>query len=82
MRAAEKGKAQYQRSGDALDALIAGGAPLDTPIPLRDGSAVVIRDLLAGGKTGGFHATMFRRYKLEPWREPKAPKANKGGVEQ
>jgi len=47
IRALEAGKAAYKAADEAMDALIAHGAPVGEPIRLRSGEVVVIRDQFA-----------------------------------
>jgi len=60
----EKGKACYERAGELIDQLIAGGL-VGVGIPV-DGDAVLrLVDQFDGGKTNKvFKSTVFERYKL------------------
>ena len=77
LRESERGKKQFTKSTAALDAAVALGAPLNVPIEItdRDGTTRVIcvRDQFAEKNTA-FSAKMFSRFKVEPWKEPKAAK--------
>src|SRR5688500_4137261 len=68
LRAQEKGRDQFKRSGLALDSAIALGVPLDTPIQLRDGRKVIVCDQF-DGKNAAFASKVFQRYQVADYKE-------------
>lgn len=85
LREAERGKACYRRSGDALDQALAAGVPLGEPLTIparkkRGGEVIeperkiVVVDNFPAGKTTAFTTARFAKFSVEPYREPKPPK--------
>ena len=79
LRAGDRGRVNFKKSGEALDEALRLGLPLGQPIKLADGRTFEVQDQFAE-KNVAFSAKMFQRFAVKEIKLPVRPMKKEGGA--